>query len=78
MSRSTIGAQEAQSPDMFFGSDLSLKDRRLVHNALVNSVIEGWTPDADSVALLSEFAAGKISLNEYRELVLARAAATHY
>lgn len=60
---------------MLSGSDLSPKDRRLVHNALVNSVIEGWTPDADSVALLSEFAAGQINIDEYRKRVLARAAA---
>lgn len=78
MSRSTIGAHEAQSLDMLSGSGLSPRDRRLVHNALVNSVIEGWTPDADSVAWLSEFAAGKISIDEYRQRVLAQTAAAHH
>ena len=66
------GAREADWSQLV-PSDLSPKERRLVHNALVNSVIEGWTPDAESIALLGEFAAGKISIDEYRHRVLARA-----
>lgn len=72
MSRS--GAREADWSQLL-PSDLSPKDRRLVHNAVVNSVIEGWTPDPESIAWLGEFAAGKITINEYRQRVLARAEA---
>jgi hypothetical protein len=57
-------------------AELSPRDRRLVHDAVVSSVIEGWTPDKQSVALLGDFAAGKITIEQYRARVLKRAGVT--
>ena len=39
---------------MLHDSDLSAKNRRHVHDALASSVLEGWTPTRESVALLIE------------------------
>lgn len=53
---------------------LSPRDQRIVYNALANSVLEGYQPTAESVALLCEFVTGAINPNEYLERALARLA----
>lgn len=73
MSRPLAGAQHDQLSQLLANSGLSPEDRRLVHDALANSAIEGWTPDAESVALLTEFAAGNLDIDDYRQQVLVRA-----
>jgi len=57
-------------------ADLSPADRRAVHDALISSALEGWTPDPEAVALLADFAAGKITIEDYRAQVLAKATDT--
>jgi hypothetical protein len=51
---------------------LTPQDRRKVHDALVNSATEGHVSDAESVALLVAYTAGKITGEEYRSQVLAK------
>jgi hypothetical protein len=53
--------------------DLTPANRRAVHDAIVNSALEGWTPDGDAVAALAGFAAGTMTIEEYRAQVLDKA-----
>lgn len=69
----TASSHDAALSALLTTSALSAHDRRLVHDALVNSALEGWTPDAQAVALLNSFAAGDIDIDEYQRQVLARA-----
>lgn len=73
MSQPMAGAYPHPVAEMLLSGDLSAEDRRLVNDAVVNSALEGWTPDAESLALLTEFAAGNIDFDEYRHQVLTRA-----
>jgi Antitoxin VbhA len=41
-----------------------------VCNALVNGIIEGWTPDRQSVLRPIDVAAGRIDADEYKQQVL--------
>jgi hypothetical protein len=61
----------AQLREVLATSDLQPTLRRAVDDALVSSAIDGWTPSSKSVALLIDFAAGKVSIDEYEERVLA-------
>jgi hypothetical protein len=61
---------------MLRDSDLSAENRRYVHNALASSMLEGWTPTRESVALLIDAVAGNITADEYKARVVA-SAATH-
>jgi hypothetical protein len=56
--------------------DLSPANRRAVHDAIVNSALEGWTPDPEAVGLLADFAAGNITIEDYRARVIAKATDT--
>jgi Antitoxin VbhA len=59
---------------MLSDSDLSAENRRYVHNALACSMLEGWRPSRESVALLIDAVAGNITAEEYRARVVASAA----
>ena len=59
---------------MLHDSDLSAENRRHVHNALACSMLEGWTPIRESVALLIDAVAGNITADEYKARVIASAA----
>jgi Antitoxin VbhA len=59
---------------MLSDSDLSAENRRYVHNALACSMLEGWRPTRESVALLIDALAGNITADEYRARVVASAA----
>lgn len=52
---------------------LAPAERRALHDAITSSALEGWTADADAIALLAEFTAGNITIDEYRARVLAKA-----
>jgi Antitoxin VbhA len=51
---------------------LSAENRCYVYDALVNRMIEGWTPNRESVSLLIDVTAGRISHGEYVERILRR------
>jgi hypothetical protein len=51
-------------------SGLTAVDQRRVHNALVNNMIDGWTPDRQSILRLIEFAAGRMDDEEHMRQVL--------
>lgn len=51
-------------------SGLTAVDQRRVHNALVNNMIEGWTPDRQAVPRLIDFVAGRIDADEHTRQVL--------
>jgi hypothetical protein len=53
--------------------DLSPQQSRMVWNAVVNSAIEESVPTEESVRLLCDFVAEKISAKEHLARVLARA-----
>jgi Antitoxin VbhA len=57
--------------EILHASDLSAENRRYVHNALVSSMLEGWTPSRESVALLIDAVTGNITAAEYRARVVA-------
>jgi hypothetical protein len=59
---------------MLSDGDLSAENRRYVHNALASSMLEGWTPTRESVALLIDVVAGNITADEYQARVVASAA----
>jgi hypothetical protein len=73
MSQPMAGPHQHPVAEMLISGELSAEDRRLVNDAVVNSALEGWTPDAESLALLTELAAGNIDIAEYRHQVLTRA-----
>lgn len=47
-------------------------ERRIVHDAVTNGLIEGHTPDLESVARLADLATGKITGEQYRAEALTR------
>lgn len=49
---------------------LSVSDRLAVRAAIANSVLEGWQPTKVEVDRLVAFAAGAITIEHYRALVL--------
>jgi hypothetical protein len=51
-------------------SGLTDVDQRRMYNALVNNMIDGWTPDRQSILRLIEFAAGRIDDEEHMRQVL--------
>jgi hypothetical protein len=52
-------------------SGLTVVDQRRVHNALVNNMIEGWTPDCQAVVVrLIDFVAGRIDAAAHTRQVL--------
>jgi hypothetical protein len=56
-------------------ADLSPANRRAVHDAVISSALEGWTPDGDAVAALAGFAVGATTIEEYRAQVLKKTTA---
>lgn len=77
MSQPMAGSHQHPVAELLISGDLSAEDRRLVNDAVVNSALEGWTPDAESLALLTELAAGNIDIDQYRHQVLARVGVRH-
>jgi hypothetical protein len=59
--------------EILYASDLSAENRRYVHNALASSMLEGWRPSRESVALLIDAVAGNITADEYKARVVASA-----
>jgi hypothetical protein len=70
MSGATADGEHIDLVELLHRSDLPGVDRCRVYDAIVSSVIEGATPDRESVLLLIDFAAGRIDIDEYRERVL--------
>ena len=72
------GSSDDQEPvdivAMLGASGLSAANRRYVSSALVNSMIEGWMPNRESVSRLIDLTAGRISPGEYMEQILRRRA----
>ncbi|WP_100521009.1 antitoxin VbhA family protein [Mycobacteroides abscessus] len=56
--------------ELLHGSDLSATLQRAVHDAVVSGVLEGATPDRTSMLRLIEFAAGRITFDQYKEQVI--------
>lgn len=56
--------------ELLGASDLSPKDRRAVYDVIVSSVIEGDIPSRESVLRLIEFAAGRITVAQYKQQVM--------
>lgn len=52
---------------------LSARDRRLVRDAIANSVLEGHPPTREDITLLVKFAAGELTFEQYKHRVLERA-----
>jgi hypothetical protein len=48
---------------------LSPRDRALVRNAIANSVLEGDQPTADAIERLIAFAAGELTIEQYKQRV---------
>ena len=66
-------AADAEQVDIFElleRSEVTAVDQRRVHNALVNNMIDGWTPDRQSILRLIEFAAGRMGDEEHMRQVL--------
>lgn len=59
------------------GARLSKSDRRAVLDALANSMLEGYQPTRDGIALLVEVAAGEITFEQYKACVLDHLGAHH-
>jgi hypothetical protein len=70
MTGATADGEHIDLVELLHRSDLPAVDRRRVYDAIVSSMIEGATPDRESVILLIDFAAGRIDVDEYRERVL--------
>ncbi|GAT02582.1 hypothetical protein BA059_05270 [Mycolicibacterium sp. (ex Dasyatis americana)] len=60
----------ANLAELLHNSGLSSKDQQAVRAAVVDSVLEGATPDRDFVRRLIELAAGRITIGEYKSQVL--------
>jgi antitoxin VbhA-like protein len=69
MTGATADGEHIDLVELLHRSDLPAVDRRRVYDAIVSSMIEGATPDRESVLLLIDFAAGRIDIDEYRERV---------
>lgn len=54
----------AQWPELFTG--LTDEQRRAVMNALAGSWHEGWKPNREDVADLTDYARGAITMDEYK------------
>lgn len=50
---------------------LSPHERLVVHDAIANSVLEGYTPTPDAIECLIAFAAGELTFGQYKQRVLA-------
>jgi hypothetical protein len=50
---------------------LSPHSRSVVHDAIANSVLEGYTPTPDAIECLIAFAAGELTFGQYKQRVLA-------
>jgi hypothetical protein len=70
MAGATADNEQLDIAELLERSDLSAVDQRRVHNASVNSMIDGWTPTRQSVLRLIDFAAGLIDADEYKRWVL--------
>jgi hypothetical protein len=57
---------------------LSTPDRRSVRAAVANSVLEGYQPTPDGIALLIEFAAREITVEQYKARVLDQLGLRHH
>jgi hypothetical protein len=57
---------------------LPSRERRMVHDVVASSVVEGDIPDLKSVARLADVAAGKITGDQYRSEVLREHLDTDY
>lgn len=62
---------------LLYCSDLDAKARRAVYDVVVNSVIEGDKPSRESVLRLIEFAAGRITIDDYKSQVLSALTPQH-
>ncbi|MGV0812817.1 hypothetical protein ABQF34_12730 [Mycolicibacterium boenickei] len=51
-------------------SGLCSSDQQAVHAADVDSMLEGATPDRDFVQRLIEFAAGRVTFDQYKEQII--------
>lgn len=67
----------ANLAEWLHNSGLSNKDQQAVQTAVVDSMIEGATPDPESVQRLIELAAGQITIDEYTSQVLKAADADY-
>lgn len=59
--------------ELLLDAGLSTQQQRAVYDAAVDSMIEGAAPDRESLLRLIEFAAGRISFDEYKRRAIARA-----
>lgn len=50
---------------------LSEEQRRLVDTAVSDNVLEGWDPTPADLGLLTDYAAGKMTAEQYRAAVIA-------
>ncbi|WP_216616939.1 antitoxin VbhA family protein [Mycolicibacterium fortuitum] len=67
----------ANLAEWLHNSGLSNKDQQAVQTAVVDSMIEGATPDRAFVQRLIELAAGRITIDEYTSQVLKAADADY-
>lgn len=56
--------------ELLHGSNLSATQQRAVYNAIADSMIEGATPDRESMFRLIELTAGRINFDEYKHQAL--------
>lgn len=54
---------------------LGPEQRRALVTAVADNVLEGWEPTTAEISLLAEYAAGKITAEQYRAAVLAAVSA---
>lgn len=75
----TPSATSAHALDTYEGilAALPPKERRIVHDVVVSSVIEGGTPTVESVIRLADVATGKITGDQARAEILARVRGAH-
>jgi hypothetical protein len=60
------------------GFKLSTPDRRSVRAAVANSVLEGYQPTPDGIALLTEFTAYEITVEQYKARALDQLGLHHH
>ncbi|MGV0735750.1 hypothetical protein ABQF35_03660 [Mycobacterium syngnathidarum] len=80
MSRETADHEPDDYPDLeewLRGSGLSTEGQQAVHDAVVESTIEGATPDRESVLRLIGLAAGRITIDDFTSQVLNAAVVSH-
>jgi hypothetical protein len=71
MTGATADGEQIDTVELLHRSDLSAVDRRRVRDALVSCIIEGQTLERKSVPRLIAFAAGRITIDEYKDQILA-------